>query len=864
MERNTEQEALTALQVMRDTAENRAYRPLSSHRKAYIARIILFVKKVMRRCIKFYIEPVADQQTEFNTAAVRFMENALAEKYEMQRRIAELENALAEKYEMQRRIAELEKELRELEARKGYDLLADTRVRKLQIQGPFESSYSLAQLNRFLAESLYELGEDVSIHCTEGPGDYTPAEKDLADKPLARYLWEREFDFGIPDVAIRQMFPPMGTYLTAQYNFQYFGWEEDRVPAEYIAWFNQNLDGIGTMSDFVTDTLIRSGLTIPVKTMGVGVRLPENYESMAPYPLKTKKKTRFLHISSAFPRKGVDVLLSAFFEIFTAEDDVCLVLKTFPNVHNNVESQLAALREKYPQGPEVELINCDLEEEKLYSLYKCADCYVSCARGEGFGLPIAEAMLARIPVIVCNNSGMADFCNESTCLPVGYAIVPANSHLTENSNWAEPDKEELKKRLQDFARGYDPELIGSIVSNAERLIREKYSWKAVAARWKNFIGSTCSRMQRPSVDMVTTWNTKCGIAEFARYHVENSCKKVNYRIFPNRAESLLREDEAFVAPRIWEQNAGENDLTELIERLKTSASDMVHIQYNFSFFSPMNLSRICRELKDYKKVIAHFHGTKNMTMFVRPEEKEDVLSGLNCAYKIVVHQKEDADFLADYGVKNSIITIIPLGQIIYPVRSAWSARQQLNINSSHVIGSYGFLLPHKGIEKTIRAVALLKEKYPDICYVASCALYDAQISRDYYEACLKTINELNLQQNVLLFTDFLSPRESLDLLAACDYLVMPYDPTNESASGAVRFCVAADRPLITTDQNIFRELKECSTQIPENEPKIIADAVEFLYTYGEDKDRQKKRREYICATGWHSVIKDYLKLYRGE
>ena len=83
-----------SLRVMKATAENRAYRPITSHRRPFLAAIILFIKKVMRRCIKFYIEPIADQQTEFNTASVRLLESMLAEQDEMQNKIRELEKEI--------------------------------------------------------------------------------------------------------------------------------------------------------------------------------------------------------------------------------------------------------------------------------------------------------------------------------------------------------------------------------------------------------------------------------------------------------------------------------------------------------------------------------------------------------------------------------------------------------------------------------------------------------------------------------------------------------------------------------------------------------------------------------------------------
>ena len=94
------------------------------------------------------------------------------------------------------------------------------------------------------------------------------------------------------------------------------------------------------------------------------------------------------------PRKGVDVLLEAYFDAFDDRSDVSLVLKTFPNPHNEVAQLLARLRAGHAHPPDVRWIDRDFDDEQLQGLYRLADCYVHPARGEGFGLPVAEAMAA--------------------------------------------------------------------------------------------------------------------------------------------------------------------------------------------------------------------------------------------------------------------------------------------------------------------------------------------------------------------------------------------------------------------------------------------------------------------------------------
>lgn len=747
------------------------------------------------------------------------------------------------------------------------NLLTNGRKKTIQMQGPFETSYSLAIVNRKLIEALDDQGQyDVSIYCTEGPGDYLPKEQDLKDKPHAKRLWEKSASVPYPDVTIRNMYPPRVHDVKGGLNFQSFGWEESVIPAEYIENFNRYLDGIGTTSEYVTEKLIECGIKIPVRTMGNGVELSSNYSNFKPYPLKTKRKTKFLHISSAFPRKGVDILLNAYFEAFTNKDDVCLVLKTFPNPHNTVGQMLTELRSKYPNAPEVEWIDMDLPQEKLESLYKAADCYVSVARGEGFGLPVAEAMLAKLPVIVSPNSGMADFSNEETALLVSFDMVPANTHLTTGNNlsvslWAEPRKEELVEKLRYFAFDAKREDLDQMVNRAFALISTKFTWQAVAQRWTYFIEDVEKNQTIPKVALVTTWNSKCGIAEYARMGVEASSRLVDYTIYPNYGVDLLRPDENYVAQRSW-HSAFQGDMDSLNEQLLNSKNEIVHFHFNFGFFSLNNLAKSIERLSPIKKIIITFHKTADSDVGGKVVSLRRISKALNQCHALVVHQKDDYERLIQFGVDRGRIKLIPLGQPQYQLLPSEYAKKRFGITSSLVIGSYGFLLPHKGIKEVIQAMPEVLKHYPDALYMPICAQHQAPESEAYLKECLAEAEKLGVSNHVRMETRYLANEESMQYLQACDLMCMVYKPSKESASGAVRFCLAAGRPTITTDQPIFAEFKDFTYQISVTDSKLIADAILKMQA---DVDLQKhcvdKMQEYTTGANWYSTAFRYRELY---
>ena len=58
-----------SLQTLNALADNRAFRPISSHRKL-LGSIIIFFKRIVRKLLKWYIEPISEQQTDFNFATI--------------------------------------------------------------------------------------------------------------------------------------------------------------------------------------------------------------------------------------------------------------------------------------------------------------------------------------------------------------------------------------------------------------------------------------------------------------------------------------------------------------------------------------------------------------------------------------------------------------------------------------------------------------------------------------------------------------------------------------------------------------------------------------------------------------------------
>jgi len=96
--------------------------------------------------------------------------------------------------------------------------------------------------------------------------------------------------------------------------------------------------------------------------------------------------------------------------------------------------------------PPIYFLKDQIPYTKLPSLYKGADAFVLATHGEGWGLPIIEAMAMQLPVIATNWSGNTEFMRESNSY-----LVPVASMVkatTPGHQWAQISNEDRKLSMR--------------------------------------------------------------------------------------------------------------------------------------------------------------------------------------------------------------------------------------------------------------------------------------------------------------------------------------------------------------------------------------------------------------------------------
>ena len=106
------------------------------------------------------------------------------------------------------------------------------------------------------------------------------------------------------------------------------------------------------------------------------------------------------------------------------------------------------------------VLNDILNKKQINSIYKASNAYVTCTRGEGFGLPISEAINFEKPVIVPSIGGHLDFIEQNNNFFIDSTMEPVvgygNPYWSSiNTNWVEVSTNSTRKRMRECYESKD-------------------------------------------------------------------------------------------------------------------------------------------------------------------------------------------------------------------------------------------------------------------------------------------------------------------------------------------------------------------------------------------------------------------------
>jgi glycosyltransferase involved in cell wall biosynthesis len=194
----------------------------------------------------------------------------------------------------------------------------------------------------------------------------------------------------------------------------------------------------------------------------------------------------FLSIFKFEERKNWQLLLRAFWSEFYASADTALLLRvtlTPEGCELIAELRREHLREcgaacSVELLPTVHLLESTLSSRDLPRLYASADAFVLPTHGEGWGLPIAEAMAMQLPVIATAWGGSTEFLTAENSFALPAALL---CNATEPGHqWAQPLQSDLQRLLRQVRQ--QPDEARQRGERARRHIVQHFSVEAVTHR----------------------------------------------------------------------------------------------------------------------------------------------------------------------------------------------------------------------------------------------------------------------------------------------------------------------------------------------------------------------------------------------
>jgi glycosyltransferase involved in cell wall biosynthesis len=264
-------------------------------------------------------------------------------------------------------------------------------------------------------------------------------------------------------------------------------------------------------------------------------------------------------------------------------------------------------------------------------------------------------------------------------------------------------------------------------------------------------------------------------------------------------------------------------------KLRREKPDLIVVRFWLPFMGPA-LGTILRQVKKNRhtrvvciadNVIPHEH---------RPGDKQFTTYFLKtCDAFITMSEKVLADLRTFEPTKPAHLVSHPLYDNFGAPLSKEEARKMLGLPvNEKIILFFGFIRQYKGLDILLKAMADERIRKEGIKLLVAGEFYEDN------KLYLDVIREHNLQDAVILRTNFIPDSEVRNYLSAADCVVQPY--RNATQSGVTPLAYHFERPMIVTNVGGLPALvpHEKVGLVAEPAPTALADAILHFYRMGED------------------------------
>lgn len=294
------------------------------------------------------------------------------------------------------------------------------------------------------------------------------------------------------DVEVRHRWPPDLSPPASGRLALIQPWEFGTIPEDWVGPLTRTVDELWVPSEYVRSMYTGAGIDpAKVHVIANGVDLEQFSPQGERLALEGVRDGQlvFLFVGGVIWRKGPDILVAAWREAFAGRDDVVLVIKDFgaDGLYGSGDRAPIAAAIADPDCAPVVHLHADLSDDDIAALYRAADVLVHPYRGEGFAMPVLEAMASGLPSIVTGGGPTDEFCPPGAGWRIESARVSRGDaqagplRLTGERWDLEPSQSDLVRLLREVAALPAGERLAR--GAAARTAAEGYGWDVIAARY---------------------------------------------------------------------------------------------------------------------------------------------------------------------------------------------------------------------------------------------------------------------------------------------------------------------------------------------------------------------------------------------
>ena len=259
-------------------------------------------------------------------------------------------------------------------------------------------------------------------------------------------------------------------------------WETTKQPENFFNKLKE-FDELWVPSKWQRDVTIAQGYDPDkIKIVPEGVDINTFYPKEETHELTSDGRFKFFLAGRWDYRKSTKEIIETFLKTFDKDEPVDLIVSIDnPFSGDNLETTERRLKHYGLEDERIKIVHFP-DREDYIKLLRSSNVFLSCARSEGWNLPLIEAMACGTPSIYSNCSGQLEFA-EGKGIPVNIIGEKSASDSSYNhfngydGNYYEPDFNHLSQQMR-FSYEFNLQIKEKSLQESEE-IRNNFNWEKI-------------------------------------------------------------------------------------------------------------------------------------------------------------------------------------------------------------------------------------------------------------------------------------------------------------------------------------------------------------------------------------------------